>query len=330
VSASVIDEGVHAPVTADPLWQESVVLAWWDPRAGLAGQHRIGREPNAGPGATALWSGLFRADGSLFRANEADLPLVDSPHNGFLAGHQHMFHDGQSLRFESDQPGFAMDLAVTDIEGTFIDFDKSTNAPAESYNAADGSGEAEYFSYHVESEVRVRGTVEFDGSPHEIDGFGWRDHSWGVRHWDDILAVRFFAGGDGTAANAYVFLSATTRAGTLRRMGKLRVDGVQLDVESARSVYHLDDDWAAVPEAEFVYTLRDGTQHRLRYETFGGYVAQTRHVAFETVGRVSLDGREVGWALCESVNNPRASPNPPAFVLADRMTNGLSIGARER
>jgi hypothetical protein len=328
LSASVTDEGVHAPSTSDPLWQESVVLAWWDPQAGLAGQHRIGREPNVG--VTALWSGMFRSDGSLFRANEAGLPLVDSPHHGFLAGHQHLFHDGSSLRFESDEPGYAMNLTIADVEGTFINFDQGADAPEQSYNDADGSADAAYFSYHVESEARVYGTVEFDGTTHAIDGFGWRDHSWGVRHWDDILAVRFFAGGDGTARNAFVFLSATTRAGKLRRMGTLRLDGEQLDVAEVRSVYHLDDDWTAVAEAEFVYTLRDGTQRRLRFETFGGYVAQSRHVAFETVGRVCLDDREVGWALCESVNNPRASTNPPAFVLGARMTNGLTVGPLAR
>ncbi len=39
------DEGRHA--RGEPGWQESVLVHWWDDRAGIGGFHRIGHEVEA-------------------------------------------------------------------------------------------------------------------------------------------------------------------------------------------------------------------------------------------------------------------------------------------
>ena len=38
------DECSHE-IGPDPLWQESVVLTWWDHARGVGGFHRLGHEP---------------------------------------------------------------------------------------------------------------------------------------------------------------------------------------------------------------------------------------------------------------------------------------------
>jgi len=106
VAASVTDEGGPPRRPPTRLWQESVVLAWWDPQPAWHAS-TAGREPTPARASTALCgAAIFSCRLVAFSGHEADLPLVESPHNGFRPGIRHMFHDGQSLRFESDQPVF--------------------------------------------------------------------------------------------------------------------------------------------------------------------------------------------------------------------------------
>ena len=46
------DEGLH-PANDNPLWQESVLLHWYDQRQGIGGWHRVGHEPNNRGGQAA-------------------------------------------------------------------------------------------------------------------------------------------------------------------------------------------------------------------------------------------------------------------------------------
>src|SRR3546814_11224313 len=56
-----IDECPHAK-TGNPAWQESVLMHWYDGKAGIGGLQRIGHEPNRDGGKAVLWSHVFTTE----------------------------------------------------------------------------------------------------------------------------------------------------------------------------------------------------------------------------------------------------------------------------
>jgi hypothetical protein len=87
---------------------------------------------------------------------------------------------------------------------------------------------------HFNLHSRARGEIRVGSQTWPIDGFGWRDHSWGPRYWQAIYYYRLFianfANGDG-----FMLLKITDQQGRSRRQGVLLVDGdyeeiVDLDI----------------------------------------------------------------------------------------------------
>ena len=88
---------------------------------------------------------------------------------------------------------------------------------------------------------------------------------------------------------------------------------------------HLDDDSVRCPAAEVRYRLGTGELTVVRIETIGGMIGSTRaRFGWESVGDVWVDGEPGGWGFLEVNNNPRNGRQPPAFVLADALTNGIT------
>jgi hypothetical protein len=79
------DEGRHA-AQEHPLWQESVLLHWYDRRQGIGGWHRIGHEPNNDGGRAAIWSCVRPRGWQYRRCGEVTLVAEDRIRNGLRAG----------------------------------------------------------------------------------------------------------------------------------------------------------------------------------------------------------------------------------------------------
>lgn len=77
---------------------------------------------------------------------------------------------------------------------------------------------------HFNQHGRVLGEIQVGSERWPIDGFGWRDHSWGPRYWQAIYYYRLFlanfANGDG-----FMLLKITDKSGFARRVGVLLVEG---------------------------------------------------------------------------------------------------------
>ena len=56
------DEGPHLPGKGE-LWQESVVLVWWDLKQSIGGRIRVGHEPNRDGGKSVIWTSVFAPEG---------------------------------------------------------------------------------------------------------------------------------------------------------------------------------------------------------------------------------------------------------------------------
>lgn len=82
---------------------------------------------------------------------------------------------------------------------------------------------------HFNQHSRAKGSITVGDERFEIDGRGWRDHSWGPRYWQVIWFYRLFIAnfdnGDG-----FMLLKITDREGRARRQGVLLVDGAYEEV----------------------------------------------------------------------------------------------------
>jgi hypothetical protein len=311
---SVEDEGSH-PAGDDPDWQESAYLAWRDPVSGLGGNHRVGNEVNRN--TANLWCGVYHEDGTRFRHNDEELALPHIAGHGLGAGPQRIFHDGERLRFVLEGDGCQMDLEIEDDPETF------NESTAGAFAGSAGAAGA-IFSSNFHVFCRVRGTVTLDDRTAEIDGSGWRDHSWGVRRWDSFLASRSFGGSFGRSLE-FRYGSMVGANGSFFRHGSLTSEGKALPVASSNMLVHLDDDSVRCPSAEVEYHLVSGETMRIRIETIGGMIGATgQRFGWESVGDVWVDGEPGGWGFLEVNNNPRNGAHPPSFVLSDALTNGVT------
>jgi hypothetical protein len=307
------EDGLH-PAGDDPHWQESAYLAWCDGATGLGGNHRIGNEPNRG--TANLWCGVYHRDGTRFRYNGDGLPLVRLEESGLRAGPQRLFRDGGRLRFVLEEDGCRVDLEIEDDEVTRVE------TTAEAFAGSDGAAGA-IFSTNFHVFCRVRGTVSLDGRTAEIDAPAWRDHSRGVRHWDSFLSSRSFGGSLGRSLH-FRYGSMVGTNGSFFRHGALVRDGETLELAGSDMLVKVDDDSLRCPSAEVRYHLAGGGTVLVAIETIGGMLGVTGHRhGWESVGEVSVDGEPGGWGFLEVNINPRNGTQPPAFALADALTNGV-------
>ena len=312
--ASVKDEGLH-PAGDDADWQESVYLAWRDHRAGFGGNHRIGNEVNRG--TANLWCGVYHDAGTRFRHNGEDLVLEHPDEHGLSAGPQRLFHDGERLRFVLQGDGCVVDLEIDDDPDSFVE------ANAETFSGSRGSAGA-IFSNNFHTFCMVRGTVTLDGRTEEVQGPGWRDHSWGVRRWESFLSSRSFGGTFGPSSH-FRYGSMVGANGSFFRQGSLTRHGEPVAVAGTEMLVTVDDDSLRCPSAEVRYHLAEGGTTSVRIQTIGGMIGATRQrYGWESVGDVSVDDEPGGWGFLEVNINPRNGHDPPTFALADALTNGIS------
>jgi hypothetical protein len=77
---------------------------------------------------------------------------------------------------------------------------------------------------HFNQHTRVQGELRLGADTLALDGYGWRDHSWGPRVWQNIVFDRLFMANFGADAGL-MLLKIANRDGRVRRGGVLMVDG---------------------------------------------------------------------------------------------------------
>lgn len=229
------DEFTHAP-GPEVNFNESVYTNGFDTRTRVGGWMRLGNRVNEGYAELSVC--LYLPDGRIacqflrppiadndrfdagglsysviepFRkvsmAYEGDLMIVEDPEA--LRDPQKLFAMGRRL------PGYAgwTHEAVSPVHGG-----EPANDSVQTMYGRDFS--LGHFNQHG----KVRGEIRVGDERWDIDGFGWRDHSWGPRYWQAIYYYRLFianfANGDG-----FMLLKITDRGGRSRRLGVLLVDG---------------------------------------------------------------------------------------------------------
>jgi hypothetical protein len=229
------DEYPHAP-DAVTNFNESVYMNGFDFRQRVGGWMRLGNRVNEGRAELSVC--LYLPDGRI--ACQFQRPPI-SHNEAFDAG---------GLSYEVVEPFKAMNMRFggeviivenpDDLrepqklfaEGPRADaevrFEHRASSPVHGGEPQDDTTETMYgreFSRgHFNQHGRVTGLIRVGDESWEIDGRGWRDHSWGPRYWQAIHYYRLFIGnfenGDG-----FMLLRITDADGKTRRPGVLLVDG---------------------------------------------------------------------------------------------------------
>jgi hypothetical protein len=304
------DEGLH-DVGPELNWQESAVLSWRDPATGLGANHRIAVQQNRG--TSVLWCGVYLGENKLYRLNLQKEPFVSLEGvHGIGCGPQRLFHDGKDLRFTLDTPECRVNLVVKDLEG------------APELLSPDNALKGVVYSHHFNRHCQVFGDVFMDGKSYKVEGaYGWRDHSWGPRRWDQIAGYRGFHGNFGKDVDFHL-LTFITPQGTLDRRGVLNRYGKTYHFDTFTTRLELLEDCYTPIGANGLIILPDGEEIKFSGRAQQGILGNVEEFwGWIGIAEMKLGDLEGGFANFEFTNNPRLGTNPPLISLGGPMVNGL-------
>lgn len=313
----VEDEWPHTP-EADEHWQESVVLCFQDIEQGLGGFIRIGHHPNKGIGNCTF--GVV-APGIGYNRSRMDVPMQSGDRfaDGFaIDGFLTTRFDAVSSRWTAQDADCELDLSVDNLHPHY---------DAWSLAGLTGGFREKFAAMHTEVAGRVRGTLRIGDRNFQVNGFGFRDHSWGVRKHNDpdaALATFFWLVGSFGEDFMFSMSESITFSGTRNRTGFVILDG-----KLARPV---------TQDAFFGVTL-DGMTMRNGSVTFDASALGTHRIDLEGLGNVLLGmgGRyiEVGMPAkgrwndrpgsvhLSTMFNARGGTGNPPMLFGTSQGNGL-------
>jgi len=321
------DELPHPPDDASN-FNESVYMNAFDPRQRLGGWMRLGNRVNEGYAELSVC--LYLPDGRV--ACQFGRPSIER-NDRFEAG---------GLRYESTQPferqemAFAGEVMLLDDPSLLRDpkalFASAPRVPATvswvgtAVSPAHGGEPTtpdqetlygpEFSRWHFNQHTRNVGTMRVGDDEWAIDGFGWRDHSWGPRYWQVIYAYRLLLANFGED-RGFMLLKNIAADGRARRLGVVLVDGDYEDVLDL----DLTTDWSADRDPE---RMRIAVRTPNRRETIEARVLtlaplrNRRRVGDDTlVSRIAEGFTEFTW-------NGRTGYGMTEYI--ERVEDGVPVG----
>ncbi|MFZ5653395.1 MAG: DUF7064 domain-containing protein [Pseudomonadota bacterium] len=234
------DEYSHQP-TAEPNFNESVYTNGWDPRQRLGAWMRLGNRVNEGHAELSVC--VYLPDGRV--ACQFRRPAIDTNERHAAGGLEYRVLEP----FRAVEMCYRGELMVLDDPQLLRDparlFKEAPRAPGAVEFRHDGvsplhGGEPvapgqetmygrDFSLGHFNQHTRVRGRIQVGGESWDIDGCGWRDHSWGPRYWQNIHFYRLFIANFG-ADRGFMLLKRTDRQLRVHRVGVLQFDGDYEDI----------------------------------------------------------------------------------------------------
>lgn len=179
IELPVEDEWPHRP-GSEALWQESIVLTWQDIDQSIGGVIRVGQHPNRGLGICTF--GIVEKGGIGFNHSFANIPLKPSDRfeNGFAIG--------DFLRVE-----FSKERSRWTARDADCDFDLTVTNTHPLYDTwalvgLNNRFREKFAASHTKVAGLVQGTIRLGDKNWTVNGYGYRDHSWGVRDHSDPSA----------------------------------------------------------------------------------------------------------------------------------------------
>ena len=234
------DENVHGP-GSDTNFNESVYTNGFDLESRIGGWMRLGNRIHEGYAELSVC--LYRPDGRI--ACQFQRPPINN-NDGFAAGGLEyevteplrsvdMRYDGEVLVL--DDPELLRDprrlFSEAPRQPCTVEFSLDGLSPIHGGEPVTAEQQTMYgrdFSLgHFFQHTRTTGTIRVGADEWSIDGLGWRDHSWGPRHWTNINFYRLFIANFGEDFGITV-LKITDREGLTRRTGVIHFEGELEDI----------------------------------------------------------------------------------------------------
>jgi hypothetical protein len=307
------DEYTH-PIGPDPLWQESVVITWYDLARGIGGFHRIGHEAHAnqGQGVATSWIGLCTEDGRRYKRHD-NLPLQPSdrgPDLFSVSGRHQMRFDGRAC-WSINEPDCQLQLIAEDYTPRFDLFRRG------------GTVTDDFAPGHLEAAGTVTGSLVLDGRRQAIQGLCYRDHSWGKRDWTTLLTHRWIAG---TCGPQLTFNAASWHGtdGSLRSFGIVARNGVVTYARDTDIVVYMECDGVTHRGGRLSLTLPDGERIVIEPTAVDGFVTLHNNIAcVDELCTFEYQGAR-GFCDFEVSSNPRAGSGPLSALVRATLTEGFS------
>ena len=316
VVRSAADEGAHE-ASSHEWWQESVTLIWWDLDRYVGGFHRIGHEPNFKDGPHVyLTNSLFTQDHVYRRSEFIPRQPEDAFPNGFAGGSvgkghcRFEFVDGRA-RWMLNDDDVSMDLVATDY-----------HTPIDIWPKGGELGK-DVAPEHMEVASGVTGKVTVKGKEYAIDGVAFRDHGWGIRHWEKIMVYRWVVGvfDADLSVFAMTFLSPD---GTLSKFGLVLRNGKLYRAADVDIVTYIEPDGFTHRGGRVRVTLPGGEVMDMACEILQKGTVNSHHgnTWLDTFCKMTC-GDKVGVCDFEIANRPFQGTTMPVRLEKAVMDNGL-------
>jgi hypothetical protein len=229
------DEYTHRP-TADRNFNESVYTNAFAADGRFGGWMRLGNRVNEGYAELSVC--LYLPDGRV--ACQFQRPPITDNERHAAGGIEYQVHEPLrtvGMRYHGEVMVLDEPAAMRDPRRVFeqaprrrceVVFDHRGTSPVHGGEPTDAGQQTMYgrdFSLgHFNQHTAARGHIQVGDERFELDGYGWRDHSWGPRYWTNIYFYRLFIANFGPD-HGFMLLKITGRDGVTRRCGVLQVDG---------------------------------------------------------------------------------------------------------
>jgi len=287
----------HSP-TADPNWQESDWLSFYDPKVRVGGICRIGQRPNRGTGQPGLF--VFALGAQRFFADDVggrldvDISPADRWADGYRVGNLSVDHlGGGRVRFNFDYAEAAG--SVEFYEGHYIP--RSWSLTKEDIHNLFPDG-------HLEAGGKVRGKFCIGDETYDVACMGHRDRSWGVRtgYVERVKRIMTCWGTVGPEySHAVLRFEAKEGEGTVQ--GFVMRNGVAEEVVAMRHLTTIDVDFISAIEGRVILTLESGEEIKVRCTLAQTHAGRAPGSAFSGVGVLEVGGQR-GFCTYSGLVNP--------------------------
>ncbi|KAH7086120.1 kinase-like domain-containing protein [Paraphoma chrysanthemicola] len=293
------------------IWQESIVLVWWDDASRVGGFHRLGHEPNRkdGPKAT-LWNHLITPAGFYKRQRFQDLRSEDTPPDlSFGCGDDtctHKFVDGEHI----------WDISDGDVSAHLSFTDTGPNVACFPTSKTFTEG---FASLHFDIPGQVRGWVNVKGRKFPVEaGFGIRDHAWGPRDWNQTLQGHRWVVGSAGKELGFVGVGFQKPDCSVAQFGWVVRDGVVTMAKELDIVAYMEADSQVNRGGAVKYRLTTGEELHFTHTPVGVPAAVSHHHGLNCVDRIckfECSNGLQGFSCFEtSCNVRRESARPATFT----------------
>ena len=305
------DEGTHKPGPQE-LWQESVVLLWWDFEQGVGGYYRIGHETNLKDGPKiALWNNIITPDWVYKNTQYLPLRPQDRGETYYGSGDGELSYDfdGKNVVWTHSAPDIQGQLRVKDFHASIDCYPKKGQI-------------AEFAPAHMEVAGTVSGELTVKGKSYKINGLAFRDHGWGERVWSTLLSHRWVAGVFGEDLS-FVGLAWHAADDSMAQFGWVVRGDTVTYAKSLDIIALIEADALSCRGGTMKMTLTTDEVLDMRFEPLTPTIVSFHKgiACGDTLCRAYL-GDRVGLADFEATNNIQSGSREPKNMLSGIAVNG--------